>query len=394
MKKSLYLVGLAMMAAGAMLTGCQDSYENVADNNKVWDPTVDRVALTLLEGKDNELVKTFGVTMAQREAFNVNVEYAVVPEMVEVYNEIYNSNAVILPEENYVFDENKVTIPAGATNSTNAQITFTDLLDLDTDLIYVLPVSIVSSNIETLKSRETTYYVFRGAALINVVGNMTGTCMRFVNEGQCPELQSLRQLTFEALLRPDAFPHTLSTLIGIEGKFLIRVGDAGVPADQIQLATSNGNVTDPAWKLPVAAWTFVTMTIDLDSHEVNVYFNGVKKGATQSTSYSDPINWNVVSNDRACYIGYAYDTDRDFQGDISEMRVWNKILTVADLAARNHFYRVDTDSEGLVAYWKFDEGAGNLVHDYANGYDMYVPATYPGKASAPGDLKWNPVTLP
>lgn len=378
----------------AALTACNDSYENVADDNKLWDPTVDRVSLTLLDGKNDVVTRSLAVTMAQPEAENVEITYAVAPEKLEEYAATYGGSPVLLPDSNYTMLNDKAVIAPGAVSSTAAQIQFNGLLKLDDTQIYVLPVTITSSTVPVLESRKTTFFVFRGAALINTVANLTGTCLRFVNEGQCPMLASLKTLTFEALVRPDGFPHTLATLLGIEGKFLIRVGDAGIPANQIQLATSSGNTTDAAWQLEIGKWTFITMTIDLNTRQVEVYFNGVKKGSTQSTPYNSTVNWNVVSNDRACYIGYAYDTDRDFQGDISEMRVWNKILTVADLAARNHFYRVDTDSEGLVAYWKFDEGAGNLVHDYANGYDMYVPATYPGKASAPGDLKWNPVTLP
>lgn len=382
---------MLMVSLGA-LTSCQDDYENVADDNKIWDPTVDRVSLTLLDGKADVVTKTLNVVMAQPEAFDVNVTYAVAPEKLAEYKAIYGGSPELLPESNYAFDEKTATIDAGAVKSTNASITFNGLLDLNPDLIYVLPVSVASSNVPILVSRATTYYVFRGAALINTVGNMTGTCLRFVNEGQCPMLSGLSKMTVEFLIRPDAFSNQLSTIIGIEGSSLVRIGDAGIPSNQLQFACGS-NASDAAWQFDVGKWTFCTLTYDGSTGDVNVYFNGIKKGSTQKAG-AKTINWNVVSEDRACYIGYAYDTNRDFQGDMSELRIWNRILTPEEINARNHFYRVDTDAEGLVAYWKFDEGAGNYIHDYANGYDMYVPATYPGKASAPGDIKWNAVTLP
>lgn len=372
------------------LTGCQDDYENVADDNKLWDPTVDRVSLTLLDGKYDEVTRSLNVTMAQPEDFDVTVTYAVATEKLEEYAAIYGGEPVLLPEENYTLGEMTAVIESGAMTSSNVDITFNGLLSLDDTKVYVLPVSIVSSSVPALASRSTTYFVFRGAALINTAANMTGTCLRFVNEGQCPLLQSLSQMTFEVLIRPDAFSNQLSTLIGIEGYWLIRIGDAGVPSNQIQVAATP-NVTDAAWQLEIGKWTFVTLTFD--SGLIDVYFNGVKKGSTQRTG-STAINWNVKSTDRACYVGYAYDTDRDFQGDMCEMRIWNRVLTPADLAERNHFYRVDPDADGLVAYWKFDEGVGNTIHDYASGYDLYVPETYPGKSSAPNDIKWNAVTLP
>lgn len=381
-----------LVASLGALTSCQDDYENVSDDNKIWSPSVDRVSLTLLDGKASEVTKTLNVTMAQPVNYDVNVTYGVTPEKLEDYKAIYGGDPVLLPEENYTFNETTALIEAGGVTSSSISITFTGILDLDDSKVYVLPVSIVGSPIPALPSRNTTYFVFRGAALINTVGNMTGTCLRFVNEGQTPMLGGMSQMTFECLIRPDALTKQISTLIGIEGRWLIRIGDAGVPSNQIQVAASP-NVTDPAWQLEANKWTFVTLTYDGATGAVDVYFNGVKKGSTQTTGRGS-VNWNVASTDRACYIGYSYDTDRDFQGDMSEVRVWNRVLTPADLAERNHFYRVDNDAEGLVLYLKFDEGAGNTIHDYANGYDMYVPATYPGKASQPGDIKWNAVTLP
>lgn len=381
-----------LVASLGALTSCQDDYENVSDDNKIWSPSVDRVSLTLLDGKASEVTKTLNVTMAQPVNYDVNVTYGVTPEKLEDYKAIYGGDPVLLPEENYTFNETTALIEAGAVTSSSISITFTGILDLDDSKVYVLPVSIVGSPIPALPSRNTTYFVFRGAALINTVGNMTGTCLRFVNEGQTPMLGGMSQMTFECLIRPDALTKQISTLIGIEARWLIRIGDAGVPSNQIQVAASP-NVTDPAWQLETGKFTFVTLTYDGDTGEVNVYFNGVKKGSSQYTG-TGSVNWNVASNDRACYIGYSYDTDRDFQGDMSEVRVWNRVLTPTDLAERNHFYRVDNDAEGLVLYLKFDEGAGNTIHDYANGYDMYVPATYPGKASQPGDIMWNAVTLP
>lgn len=392
MKRYYQLLTFAALAAVTVMSGCTESYENVADHNRLWDAEVERVSLTLLNGKENNVTRTMSVVMAQPELRDVNVTYGVSPEKLADYNNFYSDHAQLLPAANYSFTTSVATIPAGGVSSGEAVINFTDLDKLNDDSIYVLPVSIITSDVEALASRSTTYYLFRGASLINTVGNMTSTCLRFVREGECPALGNLSKMTFEVLMRPDKFTNMLSTLLGIEDKWLIRIGDAGLPSNQLQVA-ARPNVTDEAWQFETGKWTFLTLTFDGTTGAVDVYFNGVKKGQTRYTSPTT-INWNVVSTDRACYIGYSYEPDRDFQGDLCEMRVWNRILTVDEINSRDHFYRVDTDADGLVAYWKFDEGAGNLIHDYANGYDMAVPATYPGKSSEPGDIKWNPVNLP
>ena len=181
----------------------------------------------------------------------------------------------------------------------------------------------------------------------------------------------------------------LATVMGIEGGFLVRIGDAGIPANQLQLATPNGNLTDAAWQFDTNKWTFVSLTYDTATGECKVYFDGIQKGATQVGAFHDPINWNTASGDitdgpRGFYVGYAYDANRYFDGEMSELRVWNRILTKEEINEPYHFYTVDNNASGLVAYWKMDEGSGNLIHDYANGYDLKCQ-------KAP---EWIPVSLP
>ena len=69
---------------------------------------------------------------------------------------------------------------------------------------------------------------------------------------------------------------------------------------------------------------------------------------------------------------------------MSEFRVWNRVLTPDEINERNHFYTVEPDAPGLVAYWKMNEGQGNLIHDYANGYDL----------TSHNPLTWISVSLP
>ena len=56
---------------------------------------------------------------------------------------------------------------------------------------------------------------------------------------------------------------------------------------------------------------------------------------------------------------------------MAEVRVWNRTLTKEEINAENHFYSVPVDSEGLVGYWKLNDGAGAIVKDSSpSGNDM------------------------
>lgn len=159
---------------------------------------------------------------------------------------------------------------------------------------------------------------------------------------------------------------SLSTIMGVEGKFLLRMGDATLPWNQLQLATSNGNLTDASLKLTdLDRWYHVAMT--WDNGTVTFYVDGKKiySGYRFATA-NFGVGYSGYESDysRAFWIGYAYNADRWFPGYMSECRVWNRALTEEEINEGNHFYQVDPASDGLVGYWKLDGPAEGVDNDY------------------------------
>src|SRR5699024_9990550 len=145
---------------------------------------------------------------------------------------------------------------------------------LDREVAYVLPVSIISADIELLHSQKTTYFVFKGAALINVVADIEKNYLQ-PKWNNSTVLNNLTQMTAEALINARDFRNgEISTSMEIEGDFLIRIGDANFERNQIQIATSNGNFPDrdSSKGLPTKEWVLIAMTFDKGA--VNVYVNG------------------------------------------------------------------------------------------------------------------------
>jgi hypothetical protein len=54
--------------------------------------------------------------------------------------------------------------------------------------------------------------------------------------------------------------------------------------------------------------------------------------------------------------------DGSFAGEMDEVRVWNTARSEAEIQA-NRDRRLAGDEPGLVAYWNFDEGEGQVVSD-------------------------------
>lgn len=194
-------------------------------------------------------------------------------------------------------------------------------------------------------------------------------------------LRNMETFTLEAMVYPQTLDkssntyESLSSIMGIEGKFLVRFGDSGIENNQLQVATSKGNVTSDDLLFDLNRWYHIAVTFN--AGEITIYVDGVNRctGTVDVASVdfgmphtNEDNGWN---SDRCFWIGYSYNTERDFQGQMAEVRIWNKALTETDLKAENHFYSVDPDSEGLVAYWKLDDGEGTTVKDYTgNGNNL------------------------
>lgn len=356
-------ITVASLLLSASFTACQDDFEDV--ENKVFDTSALTPTTVLIDGMANESVQTFTFNMALPQATDVTVTYGADFSKVEEYNTIYGQKAIALPAENFTIDEPTCTFIKGAVKSTAAQVTIKDINNLDRDIVYCLPLTVVDTQVPVLESERTRFIIVRGAALINVVANINENYCTLVSPTNATGLNGLSEMTMQCMVKIDEFGKLISTIMGIEGNFLLRIGDAGVPENQLQLATSNGNVTDASWQFKTGEWIMVAFTFNSANGESTLWLNGAKK-ATLYSNYRNNVNWG--SNN--FYVGKSYADDRYLDGCITEARVWNRILTDAELANTMQYYSVPTDSEGLVAYWKFNEGAGAAIKDYANGYDL------------------------
>lgn len=388
--KTKYYSFLSLILVGALFaTACKD-YEDF--DSKLFVSSTDPVTTYVKTSVSDEQTATaeFTVSIPQLSDEDVTFTIAADASLVSTYMDTYYvSNVEVLPSGHYSLASTSGVIQAGALTSDAIEISFSDLGSLDYTVTYVLPVTIVSSSIPVLASAKTSYYVFKGAALINKVANIKENNV-YVDWVNPDVVQGMTTLTAEALIRPHGFTNTLNTLFGIEGQFLFRYGDSGVEPNQLQIATGTGNHTSEALQLSTEEWVHVAITYDYAAGSILVYYNGkLMADFTGEVTYG-PVNWGIAHSDesngqdRCFWIGYSYDSNRWFDTDISEVRIWNRVLTSEEINSENHFYAVDEDSDGLVVYWKFDDEA-DVIRDYTgNG----------NNATASSTLTWVDVELP
>ena len=203
------------------------------------------------------------VAMAQPRERDITVTFAEAPGLLEHYRMFYDDpTAELLPANGgyYDFADNSTVITAGMVESAPLTFAFTNLdnLPIEEKQRYVLPVRIVSADgMNILESARTVYFVFSKAALINVVAEMENNCAWPEWTADTEAVKDMETFTLEALVYANSFDRKISTIIGIEDTFLIRLGDHGRPTNQLQVAFAkkvSEEETSPArGKIPVEA---------------------------------------------------------------------------------------------------------------------------------------------
>lgn len=356
-KISLTLFLLAAVA----FTGCknEDPAEHHFDN-KLYISSAQLTDDLLIRDDIVSDSRTISARLALPAPEDVTVTFEGRPDMAARYNMVYGDNAVGLPAEYFSIPEKVISIGKGNVTGNDIVVNFTNTNELNGDLRYVLPVTVADiQGISLLESTRTVYFVFKGAALINVVADISE--MYFpVNWSSSVNVRGLKTITVEALVRSSDWEagrgNALSSVFGIEGTFLVRIGDADRPRNQLQLVNPNGNWPSPnaAPGLPVNEWIHIAVVWDATTGERIYYQNGEVVASDNAASGS-------VSLNSGCYVGKSYDDSRWLPGEISELRIWNIQRTQEQIASS--MYTVDPTTPGLLAYWKFNEGSGNVIND-------------------------------
>ena len=242
--------------------------------------------------------------------------------------------------------------------------------------------------------------------------------------------------TVELLIRAEDLSKEISTVFGIEGYWLLRFGDTNVDPNHLHLAgnqvkcnydasrddywpgtgQASGRIINDKMKLDPNKWYHIAVTLERDSTRpssgwffynsiVRIFIDGVEvhSGATSD----NPFDFAFVrreDGEHPFYFGYSWTKGREFNGKMAEIRIWNRALKADELQAENHFYTVDPQTEGLVAYWKCNRSEVkkiDYVYDYTcipdetgHGYHLVCEGYQNYDWEKGAEPKIVPITLP
>jgi hypothetical protein len=350
--------------------GCDDAEMKAIDNGLYIQEAApsnkfDQQIITQLVD-DEEVVKTLTVRLVRAMDHDVTVTLDIDPQLLEDYNNKNEANYLVLPEEYRNF-EKTVTISAGNVSAPVIDLTIKPYSSSNGEA-YAIPIRITSVDgpIEMKGNANHLLYLLtsphRQKAVIIKRGNRTtktfSTAIPMeqwtfeywvkvdnITGRPTGDWEGLGNKNFRArIFVPDSQPLTFSDLTL---RYYADGANVQIPILQFQNSAGHFDTTGFWWP---DTWYHIAYTYD--GTTVTVYKDGVK-----DNSLANSIDWTFKSLSFA--IGsFGYEQQVEF----AQIRMWKKCLS-ENVIKDNMSRQVAGDSDGLIGYWKCDEGTGNELKD-------------------------------
>ena len=361
---------VALVIILASVFGCDDAEMKAIDNGLYIQEAApsnkfDQQIITQLVD-DEEVVKTLTVRLVRAMDHDVTVTLDIDPQLLEDYNHKNEANYLVLPEEYRNF-EKTVTISAGNVSAPVIDLTIKPYSSSNGEA-YAIPIRITSVDgpVEMKGNANHLLYLLtsphRQKAVIIKRGNRTtktfSTAIPMeqwtfeywvkvdnITGSPTGDWEGLGNKNFRArIFVPDSQPLTFSDLTL---RYYADGANVQIPILQFQNSAGHFDTTGFWWP---DTWYHIAYTYD--GTTVTVYKDGVK-----DNSLANSIDWTFKSLSFA--IGsFGYEQQVEF----AQIRMWKKCLS-ENVIKDNMSRQVAGDSDGLIGYWKCDEGTGNELKD-------------------------------
>lgn len=354
---------------GSMFTAC-DKYVDFKDVILVTGTETNNLVKFTVESTPASYSVT--ATATGKVTQDVTVNFEVDTDLIEQYNEAMDANYSVPPEGSYTLSSTTGVIKAGTNVSEPVTVRIASMDNFVDGRIYMIPVTIIGVDgpLPVLESSRTIYlkvarvfefnsvdiadYNFYATyhfdeALTNITA-FTYEIKCYVNDWHSGSNQISRLCNWGPV--NEAYPN------------LLRFGEAGSKVNQLQWVSAEGSAFS---KTEFALDTWYTISCVYDGTSYKMYVDGV-------------LDMNFAGAGQAYELGAlelgmsydGYENAQRFLGRIAEVRFWNRPLSATEI--QGGLCGVDSEAEGLVAYWKLNEGSGDTFHDITGGgRDMAWP---------------------
>lgn len=321
-------------------------------------------------------------TATKKAEEDIQVTFALDTAAVSAYNKEHNTIYYAVPAAAIEITDLITKIKTGSTASTPVTVKVISTSPLIDGRSYLIPLTIKTvsgGDMGVLESSRTVFLRiariinFSAVSMNNSNGNTTGppgTRGRFnaaalfdpANPAILPNFTVEIKTLIYAFRTGDGNtnPQPIQTLVHWNNQWEsggvgLRYGELGNPNNSLQLIGKAGQAF--AYGFNTNQW--YTISIAYDGNKAIMYVDGNPVAETQSSSF-------VMEFSRMQFgqVWGGYDTRQYVNGRISECRVWSRVLTASEI--KLNLCGADPNGNGLLAYWKLNEGTGSTFFNSAS----------------------------
>jgi hypothetical protein len=374
-KYNMLSAAILIMLGGMALTSCNSEGDGF-DFNKNG---------LLITGTEKGNVQKFtvedtpsnyGITVQSTKKVeeDVNLTLAIDNSLVEKYNAENGANYYPIPEGSVELENSNVVIAAGKAVSTASMVKVVSTENFEEGRSYMIPVTIksVSNGMDVINASRTIYLrISRVLSFHHLSYDAAGSSeYHFAENLQ----KTLTNYTIQFKFYSNGFggvgnikrPLSVGgSKDGDNGDNMWRFGENGsAGGDILQWVNPSGKQFFSNTHFAANRWYLVTCTYDGSEFKMYIDNNSTPDNTVSASGKNTYLNRVEIGMSWGGYNNSQY-----FSGRLAEIRVWNKALSVSEIATG--LCGVDPKSDGLVAYWKMDQSEGTIILDKTgNGYDM------------------------
>ena len=299
----------------------------------------------------------------------VTVRLAIDTALVRSYNAKHGTAYYPVPASAVTLENSEVTIPEGEALSSSAQVKVLSTDDFIEGATYVIPVTISQvegDGGEVIESSRTIFLQISRIISFYSLENSQQASSNYIFPDD--KRVNLTNYTIEFKVYSYRFGNVgnIKRVLSIEGKNeeanMFRFGENGSAGGDILQWVLPGGRCFSSTHFKTNRWYLVSCTYD--GATFKMYVDGVEDAQASGSGKATPFQRFELGMSWG-----GYRTSQFFQGRLCEVRVWNRALTASEISTG--FAGVNAHSDGLVAYWKMNEGEGHIFHDATgHGYDM------------------------
>ncbi len=306
---------------------------------------------------------------------DVRVSLSIDGNLVDAYNAKMGTSYYFIPETSVELSATEVLIKAGTSVSEAVDVTIITDDEFVSGRVYLIPVTIrqVDGDFDVIEAGRTLYLkVSRTLRFHAPYVGQAAMAYQFLFPNP---ITSLPVYTFEVKIYATQFRATGASgttrvcsfggnETSVEGgaindggfkcdQNLIRFGEGTDPTNLLHITTKQGKMS-AIGGFNTNQWYAVALVND--GSTLTLYIDGEKNNSMTVSPYEYTLYGVQIGMPSS-----GYQSSQLFYGRLSEMRLWTRPLSAREIKA--NVCGVDPSTNGLVSYWRMDEGSDKTFYD-------------------------------